>query len=197
MFGKNKSQEGREDNTLENKEDNTMNHAAEDEMSGAADADNTSGDSSGMNDLEKEKQKSAELHDKYLRLYSDFENFRRRTNKEKAELIQYGNRDLLLKILPLFDDMERAMDVASKTDDKAAIMDGMDLIFKKFKSFIDVAGLKVIHSKGEPFDSELHDAITSIPAPSKEMKGKIIDEIQKGYTLNDKVLRHAQVVVGE
>ena len=197
MFGKNKSQEGMEDNTLENKEDNTLDHAAEDEMSGAADADNTSGDSSGINELEKEKQKSAELHDKYLRLYSDFENFRRRTNKEKAELIQYGNRDLLLKLLPLFDDMERAMVVASKTEDKAAILEGMDLIFKKFKSFIDASGLKVIHSKGEPFDSELHDAITSIPAPSKEMKGKIIDEIQKGYTLNDKVLRHAQVVVGE
>ena len=197
MFGKSKTHGEKEDNTVENKDENTYDEASLEEINDAPGADNPSAEDSGLNELEKERQKSAELHDKYLRLYSDFENFRRRTNREKAELITYGNRDLLLKILPLFDDMERAMIVASKAEDKAAILEGMDLIFKKFKSFIESAGLKAINSKGESFDSELHDAITTIPAPSKELKGKIIDEIQKGYTLNDKVLRHAQVVVGE
>ena len=162
------------------------------------DADNTSAETSPETDLlEKEKQKSAELHDKYLRLSAEFENFRRRTNKEKAELIQFGNRDLLLQVLPVFDDFERAREVAAKAEDKAAILEGLELIFKKFKNFLDSTGLKEINAKGEPFDSDLHDAIVTIPAPSEDLKGKVVDEIQKGYKLNDKVLRHSKVVVGE
>ncbi len=192
MFGKNKNSEEKDNNTLENKIDET----ADQEFSEAANTDvNT--DNTSEDELSKEKQRAAELHEKYLRLYSDFENFRRRTNKEKAELIQYGNRDLLLKVLPLYDDLERAITLSAQTEDKAALVEGMGLIFKKFQSLLENEGLKVIESKGKVFDSELHDALTTIPAPNEEMKGKIIDEIQKGYTLNEKVLRHAKVVVGE
>lgn len=156
------------------------------------DTDNTS-----ENELEAERQKNGELHDKYLRLNAEFDNFRRRTNKEKADLILYGNKDMLLNILPVYDDFTRALELSSKAEDKESVIQGMELIFTKFKQILEKSGLKEIEAKGKDFDSELHDAITTIPAQSVEMKGKVIDEIQKGYMLNDKILRHAKVVVGE
>jgi molecular chaperone GrpE len=141
-------------------------------------------------------EKLAELNDKYIRLHADFENFRRRTNKEKSELLIYGNKDLLLKILPVYDDFERALEVIQKSDNKEAIVDGIKLIFNKFSSILQQSGLKEIDAKGTEFDPELHEAITKIPA-SPDMKGKVVDEIQKGYLLNDKIIRHSKVVVGE
>ncbi len=141
-------------------------------------------------------EKLADLNDKYLRLHADFENFRRRTNKEKSELIMYGNKELILKILPVYDDFERAMEMMDKSENKEAIVDGVKLIFNKFTSILQQAGLKEIESKGQEFDPELHEAITKIQA-SPEMKGKIVDALQKGYMLNDKIIRHSKVVVGE
>ena len=190
MFGKKKTHEGEENTEMENETENLNEESITDEHQ-------TDNPSSEVDELEKERQRSAELQDKFLRLSAEFENFRRRTNKEKAELIQFGNKELLLQVLPVFDDFTRAREVASKAEDKAAIIEGIELIYNKFKQMLERAGLTEIVAKGEPFDSELHDAITSIPAPTEEMKGKNIDEIQKGYKLNDKVLRHAKVVVGE
>ena len=138
-----------------------------------------------------------ELQDKYLRLYSDFENFRRRSAKERIELIQQANKDLLFNVLPVFDDFERALGSMEKATDINAVKEGVMLIFNKFRNVLQQSGLKEIEAVGQPFDAELHDALTKIPAPSADMKGKVVDEIQKGYTLHDKIVRHAKVVVGE
>jgi len=143
-----------------------------------------------------EAEKISELNDKYIRLHADFENFRRRTNKEKSELIMYGNKDLILKILPVYDDFERALELMEKADNKEAIVEGIKLIFNKFKGILQQAGLKEIDAKGKEFDPEIHDAITKIHA-SPDMKGKVVDSLEKGYTLNDKIIRHSKVVVGE
>ena len=141
-------------------------------------------------------EKQAELNDKYLRLHADFENFRRRTNKEKSELLMYGNKELFLKILPVYDDFERAMELLEKSDNKEAAIDGVKLIFNKFTNTLQQAGLKEIDSNGKEFDPEIHEAITKIHI-SPDMKGKVVDTMQKGYMLNDKIIRHSKVVVGE
>ena len=141
-------------------------------------------------------EKLAELNDKYLRLHADFENFRRRTNKEKSELIMYGNKELILKILPVYDDFERAMELMEKSDNKEAAIDGIKLIFNKFTNTLQQAGLNEIDSNGKEFDPEIHEAITKIQM-SPDMKGKVVDTMQKGYMLNDKIIRHSKVVVGE
>lgn len=207
MFGKKKSHTEEENQQHKEKEESKSKH----ENKHADDSENNDNNenadekaaksessSSSENDaLEIEKQKNAELHDKYLRLYSEFENFRRRTIKEKQELIQQGNKELLLHILPVYDDMERALKVSEKAEDKEAVVQGVELIFNKFKNILKHAGIEEIETEGQEFDSELHDAITTIPAPTPELKGKIVDQIQKGYLLKDKVIRHAKVVVGE
>jgi molecular chaperone GrpE len=144
-----------------------------------------------------ESDKIAELNDKYLRLYSDFDNYRKRTNKERSELIQNANQDLLLKLLPVYDDFERAISTMEQTQNPEAVKEGVLLIFSKFQRIMQGSGLQEIKSVGEEFDPELHEAIAKIPAPQASMKGKIIDQAQKGYTLNDKIIRHAKVVVGE
>jgi molecular chaperone GrpE len=140
--------------------------------------------------------KFAELNDKYLRLYSDFDNFRKRTAKEKVELIQSGGEDVFKSMLPIVDDFERAMKSNSETTDIKTITEGMNLIYTKFKNTLSQKGLEEMKSIGETFNTDLHEAITSIAAPTEDMKGKIIDELEKGYTLNGKVIRFAKVVIG-
>lgn len=140
--------------------------------------------------------KLAELNNKYLRLYSDFENFRKRTAKEKLDLIAAANQDLLQKILPVVDDFERAITSNKDTEDTKALREGFDLIFSKLTSILASQGVKPMESIGKPFDVEFHEAITNIPAPNKSMKGKVVDVTEKGYFYNDKVLRYAKVVVG-
>jgi molecular chaperone GrpE len=139
----------------------------------------------------------AELNDKYLRLYSDFDNFRKRTLKEKIEQSKYASADIIIKLLPVLDDFERAIrafDVASETGQ--AQKDGMVLIYNKFRSILNQQGLEPMRTAGEAFDTDFHEAITNIPAPTPEQKGKIVDEVEKGYLLNGKVIRYAKVVVG-
>jgi molecular chaperone GrpE len=138
----------------------------------------------------------AELKDKYLRLYADFENFRRRTAKEKLELISNANEGLLQALIPVVDDFERAMQSIDKTDDIAAVKEGVSLIYTKLFKTLENKGLKPMVSKGEPFNADLHESVTQFPAPSDDMKGKVIDEVEKGYYLNDKVIRFAKVIVG-
>ena len=152
--------------------------------------------------LLKEKEKAeiekAEIHDKYVRLYSEFDNYRRRTQKEKLDIIKNASEQIILGILPVLDDMERALKYESKEGD-ATVTDsekeGILLIYNKLKGFLKQQGLEEIVAVGEPFNVDLHEAITSMPAPSEEEKGKVLDEIQKGYRLNDKVIRFSKVVI--
>lgn len=135
--------------------------------------------------------------DKYLRLAAEFDNYRKRTLREKTELIQTAGESLLKDMLPLVDDFERGLDVIDKSDDMKAVQEGIELIYNKLKDFLASKGVKEIKAMNEPFDADWHDAVTNIPAPSPSMKGKIVDVIQKGYVLHDKVMRYPKVVVGE
>lgn len=137
----------------------------------------------------------AEQKDKFIRLYSEFENFRRRTAKEKLDLIQSANEGLLKILLPVMDDIERAEKAFQKRDDKE--LEGFFLIHNKFRKVLDQAGLKPMDLKaGSDFDADLHEAITQVPVADDTLSGKIVDVVEKGYLLNDKVVRHAKVVVG-
>ena len=140
--------------------------------------------------------KVAELQDKYLRQVAEFDNYRKRTIKEKAELILNGAEKTITAILPILDDMERALKNMDKMEDVAAVKEGVDLIFQKFVKILGEQGVKKIDTENSDFNTDLHEAIAQVPAPSDEMKGKIIDCVKTGYTLNEKVIRHSQVAVG-
>jgi molecular chaperone GrpE len=142
-------------------------------------------------------EKASELNDKYLRLYSEFDNYRKRTIKERADLIKSAAKDMLEDLLPVVDDFDRTLESMSQTEDVKAFTEGVKLVQNKFMNILQKQGLNHFESKGEEFDPEVHEAITKIPAPSDDLKGKVVDVIEKGYKLNDKVLRYAKVVVGE
>lgn len=139
----------------------------------------------------------AEMKDKYIRLMAEFENFRRRTAKERIDLSKTATQDLMSDLLPVIDDMERARQSIEATKDVDAMLEGLELVFHKLKHVTQQKGLKPMDIKaGDSFDSDMHEAVTQIPAPSEELKGKIVDVIEKGYTLNDKVIRFAKVIIG-
>lgn len=138
-----------------------------------------------------------EQKDKYLRLSAEFDNYRKRTMKEKAELILNGGEKSISSILPVIDDFERAIKTMETAKDVKAVKEGVELIYNKFMATLAQNGVKVIETKDQPLDTDYHEAIAVIPAPSEEQKGKILDCVQTGYTLNNKVIRHAKVVVGE
>ena len=138
-----------------------------------------------------------EMTDKYLRLSAEFDNYRKRTLRERMELTKTAAESVMLNILPVTDDFERAMQSIEAGMDFEATKEGILLIYNKFKEFNKQNGITEIEAAGKPFDTDLHEALTKIPAPSEDMKGKIVDVIQKGYCLNDKVIRFAKVVVGE
>ena len=148
-------------------------------------------------ELETAQETIEEQKDKYLRLSAEFDNYRKRTMKEKAELILNGGEKSLSSILPVVDDFERAIKTMETAKDVKAVKEGVELIYNKFMATLAQNGVKVIETKDQPLDTDYHEAIAVIPAPSEEQKGKILDCVQTGYTLNDKVLRHAKVVVGE
>jgi molecular chaperone GrpE len=150
-----------------------------------------------VEDIENLNNEVSDLKDKNLRLMAEFDNFRRRSLKERTELIKTAGEDVLKKILPLVDDFERALKAMETSDDAASLKAGVDLIYSKFIGFLLENGVKAIPTENETFDTDLHEAITTFPAPSEELKGKIIDCVSKGYTLNDKVIRFSKVVVGE
>jgi len=138
----------------------------------------------------------SETKDKYLRLYSEFENYKKRIVRDRIELIKNAGADTMISILPIIDDMERAIKAISEAKELKAVKEGVQLVYQKMKAITESKGLKAMESVGKPFDADLHDAITNIPAPSENMKGKVVEEIEKGYYLNDKVIRHAKVIVG-
>ncbi len=137
-----------------------------------------------------------ELNDKFLRLYSEFDNYRKRTIKEKSELSKTATADVITSLLPIIDDCERAKRSLSESTDIDAVKEGMVLIFSKLKNVLNQRGLEEMTSIGEDFNTDLHEAITNIPAPTEKEKGKVIDETEKGYFLNGKVIRYAKVIVG-
>lgn len=138
----------------------------------------------------------SELNDKHLRLYSEFDNFRKRTSKERIEILTMAGAEMIQSLLPVVDDLERAIRNNEQSKDIAAINEGINLIAQKFRSILAQKGLESVSSVGQPFNVDLHEAITNIPAPSEDMKGKVVEEIEKGYSLNGKVIRFAKVIVG-
>ena len=165
----------------------------EEEIANAQESvENTPSDSENTEETTEVKDELSEMKEKYLRLYSDFENFRKRTAKEKIDLIQGASAQLIIELLPVMDDYERALANAPKGE----ISEGTQLIFNRLNSILLAKGLKELPAKGEDFDADLHDCITQFPAPTEEEKGKVVEVIEKGYTLNEKVIRFAKVVVG-
>lgn len=143
------------------------------------------------------EQEVAKEKKEYLFLMAEFDNFRKRTLREKSEIIRNGAENVLKGMLPIVDDFERAIKASESSDDVAALKEGMKLIYNKFRKYLEQNGVKEIDPEDRDFDTERHEAISAIPAPSPELKGKILDTVEKGYMLNDKVLRHAKVVVAQ
>ena len=138
----------------------------------------------------------ADLKDKYLRLAAEFENYKRRTTKERIDLFKTANQELMVALLPALDDFDRARNFTRDTDDASAVRESLEIIYNKLQKTLSQKGLVPMEVKGNSFDPDLHEAITQIPAPSEELKGKIVDEVERGYYLGDKVIRHAKVVLG-
>ena len=150
-----------------------------------------------MQELKAAKATIEEQKDKYLRLSAEFDNYRKRTLKEKAELIKNGGEKAISAILPILDDLERALQNMQKADDVKAMYEGIDLIYQKFLKGLSQEGLQKMEPVGEAFDTDYHEAVALVPAPSEDQKGKVLDCVQTGYKLNDKVIRHAKVVVAQ
>lgn len=145
---------------------------------------------------EKLQEEVKQLNDKYLRLYAEFDNYKRRTQKERIELLQTAGKDVIVTLLPVLDDFDRALKAMETATEVAPIKEGILLVSNKFKNILGNKGLKEVESINKEFNTDFHEAITNIPAPTEELKGKVIDEVEKGYTLNDNVIRFAKVVVG-
>ncbi len=148
-------------------------------------------------ELEEEKEKYAELNDKYLRLFSEFDNFRKRNIKERLELTKTASQEVVVSMLPIIDDFERALKAFEESKETESLKEGVTLIYNKLKTTLGAKGLECMDSQGKEFDTDYHEALTQIPAPSEDMKGKVVDVIEKGYTLGGKVIRFAKVVVGK
>jgi len=191
-------QEVAEDVTFENQPDKEK-EAAEEKVTEPVTKkeEKKSKKSSSQKKLELIQEKYDELNDKYMRLYSEFDNYRKRTAKERIELQKSASREVILDTLPVVDDLERAIQSFEEHQLSDEAKKGIELIYNKLINILTQKGLKEIEAMGQTFDTDFHEAITNIPAPSKKMKGKIMDVVQKGYTLNGKVIRYAKVVVGQ
>jgi molecular chaperone GrpE len=188
MQGKNKHKE----QDIEKNED-----IISDETVNITESEETAAEQESTDELSKLKSEIEELKDKYLRLYSDFDNFKRRTTKERIDLFKMAGQDVLKSLIPVMDDFERAEKAFETSTDAASLAEGVKLVSSKLRSTLEQQGLKSYSSIGENFDADLHEAITKIPAPSNDLKGKIVDEVEKGYKLQDKVIRFAKVIIGE
>lgn len=194
--------------TEENKQCHTSENPAENKQDKATSPETTSAeevsvespapekDDSIQKELDDVKAKYAQLNDTYLRTLAEYDNYRKRSIREKADLIKSGGESVLKNILPVVDDFERGLAVMDNAKDMDAVKEGMNLIYNKLQGFLKQNGISVIETENQPFDTDLHEAITTIPTPDESMKGKIIDCVQKGYFLHDKVIRYSKVVVG-
>lgn len=150
-----------------------------------------------VNEVEELGKKLQEINDKYIRLQAEFDNYRKRTLKEKMELTKSAGEKILVNVLPVVDNFERALQAMETAQEVEAVKEGVNLIYNNFKEFMVQNGVKEIEAINQEFDTDIHEAITKIPAPSEELKGKVVDCVEKGYTLNEKVIRFSKVVVGE
>ncbi|MBO5850555.1 MAG: nucleotide exchange factor GrpE [Paludibacteraceae bacterium] len=150
-----------------------------------------------VSEVEKLRAENQELNDKYIRKVAEFENYRKNMLKQQSELIKNGGERVFVDMLPLIDDFERALKAIEKTEETASLYEGVELIYNKFITFLNKNGVKEIVTENVEFDTDFHEAVTTFPAPSEEMKNKIIDCVSKGYTMNEKVIRYAKVVVGQ
>lgn len=197
MFSKKKKNE--QDPTEQNQDPITGNTADAQVINGEDNAEGaeTTETAPELSAEEKLQQENAALNDKYLRLFAEFDNFKRRTQKERVELLQTAGKDVIISLLPVLDDFDRANKAMENTAaDLDAIREGVALVHNKLKGILSQKGLKEMESINAAFDTDNHEAITKIPAPNEDMKGKVMDVLEKGYTLNDKVIRFAKVVVG-
>jgi len=192
MFSKKK----KNDNENPDMENNTVEQEFSDEANEGAGETNTEAPVEELSTEEKQKEEIAALNDKYLRLFAEFDNFKRRTQKERVELLQTAGKDVIVSLLSVLDDFDRALKATETAADVQAVREGVILIHSKLKNLLVQKGLKEMESINTTFDTDLHEAITKVPAATEDQKGKVIDELEKGYTLNDKVIRFAKVVVG-
>jgi len=195
--------EGDKSNNIEKKAEEGIDVDTYEEL---AEAESTGKDKKGKKQQESDKSEKkeedaevilAELQDKYLRLSAEFDNYRKRTLKERIELTKSAGENILLNLLPVMDDFDRAISLMETTSDCKAMKEGIELIYGKMKDFLKQNGIKEIDALDKDFDTDLHEAVTKIPAAEKKKKGKVVDVIQKGYYLNDKIIRYSKVVVGE
>lgn len=183
------------------KEENIMNpeNTSENTTENVENTDATAHETEQAPELTAEEKLQAEvqqLNDKYLRLYAEFDNYKRRTQKERVELLQTAGKDVIVSLLPVLDDFDRALKAMESATEVAPVKEGILLVSNKLKSTLAQKGLKDVESINQPFNTDFHEAITNIPAPTEDLKGKVIDEVEKGYTLNENVIRFAKVVVG-
>lgn len=186
------------ENTTDSEAEN-YNEATSEEMNNTSEnTENEELQDAELSEEEKLKEEVSNLNDKYLRLYSEFENFRRRTQKEKLDLYKTAGEDIFKSLLPVMDDFERAKKAMEENESFESAKEGVNLIYNKMVQTFKSNGAEPMESSvGKDFDSEIHEAVTQIPAPSKKEKGKVVDELEKGYMLGDKVIRFAKVVVGQ
>ena len=184
------------DNTEHNIEEAAMNFNSDDSLSGTTHLNDEMANEE-IDRFQQLENQLKEANDRYLRLVAEFDNFRKRTAKEKMEMAKTAGEDIVKALLDVVDDSERAAKQMETSDDLPLIKEGINLVFNKLKNTLQSKGLKAMESKEQDFDVELHEALTEIPAPTDALKGKVLDEIIKGYYWNDKIIRHAKVVVGK
>jgi molecular chaperone GrpE len=182
------------ENFTDNFSNDTLDINADDNAAGTTHLNEEVAEESAMEKIQMELE---EQKDKYLRLVAEFDNYRKRNAKERLELMQTANKEAIVSMLDVLDDCDRAEQQLQKSDDVTVIKEGIQLVFQKFRTTLQTKGVKEMESVGKDFDVELHEAITEIPAPTPELEGKVIDQVQKGYYLNDKLIRFAKVVVGK
>ena len=198
LLNKKKKTKMEENQTTENTEQKDIlneNESVTNELP-EIDENSTAPDEEQISDEEKFKAEASEWQNKYLRLYAEFDNFKRRTSKERLELLQIAGKDVIVDLLPVLDDFERAQKSIETATDIEAVKEGVKLVHHKLKNVLTNKGLKEMTAIGAEFDADVHEGITNIPAPSADLKGKVVDELEKGYYLNDKVIRFAKVIIG-
>jgi molecular chaperone GrpE len=198
LLNKKKKTKMEENQTTENTEQKDIveeNESVNNELP-EIDENSTQPDEVQISDEEKFKAEASEWQNKYLRLYAEFDNFKRRTSKERLELLQIAGKDVIVDLLSVLDDFERAQKSMETASDIEAVKEGVKLVHHKLKNLLTNKGLKEMISIGAEFDADVHEGITNIPAPSDDLKGKVLDELEKGYYLNDKVIRFAKVIIG-
>jgi molecular chaperone GrpE len=198
LLNKKKKTKMEENQTTENTDQKDVlneNEALNNELPEIEQQDNASPEAE-LSEEEKLKAEASEWNNKYLRLYAEFDNFKRRTSKERLELLQMAGKDVIVDMLTVLDDFERAQKSMETATDIEAVKEGVKLIHHKLKNLLNSKGLKEMNAVGTEFDADIHEGITNIPAPTDDLKGKVIDELEKGYYLNDKVIRFAKVIIG-